>query len=60
MAVSIKDILDGNSINIKHDSCAKCGQPINFLTGRNHGPEGDLCDDCYFEDLGDGIDPIGM
>lgn len=53
MEVSIKELLNStiilDSIEAQHDSCAKCGQPITVITGRNPGREGDICDDCYFE-----------
>jgi len=39
------------------EKCAGCGCNLSgFLTGKNSSPKGTVCDDCYYEQIGEEID----
>jgi len=48
-------------VPVESKKCSDCQQPLSFTTGRNVVKEGDLCDDCFYGQLGEEIDrhPIG-
>jgi hypothetical protein len=40
-------------VEVTPDICVGCQIPLrSYVTGRNWTPEGDCCDDCYYERLG--------
>jgi hypothetical protein len=56
----IKDY--SSAVTPNGDRCTKCHQVLSsFLTGKNIVSQGNICDDCYYEEFGDEINdyPIG-
>lgn len=51
-----------SKLYIGGDNCADCGTHLSgFVTGKNPSPDGTVCDDCHYGQIGDEIDehPIG-
>lgn len=58
---TLKDLLADPSLldrmRGKPQTCAGCGEPLSgFLTGKNPSPKGIVCNDCYYEQLGNEIE----
>lgn len=56
----LKDLFGNLLDNVPENSGRKCtgtcGRKVDFTTGKNPGPKGILCDDCYYAELGDIIE----
>ncbi len=61
MAITLKNLMDDDSLfeklKLGNCKCARCGVALQeTITGKRKSPMGAVCSDCYYAQLGDGIE----
>ena len=61
MAIAIKQLIEHRSllpgIEANRQCCCYCGVLLQeTITGRECAPKGEACIDCYYEELGEGVE----
>lgn len=60
MSIKLQDLIDNpkllDKFKLPEHKCTKCGCAVDYATGRHRIGIGNVCDDCYFELLGELIE----
>lgn len=61
MALTLKALIEHpekvNALKLKSSTCSHCRIPLQeTITGKRPTPKGPACSDCYYDQIGDGVE----